>query len=382
MSFHLPTLLAVWISIDVVIGLAFWAQYLRLGRVGGPGWWALACLMHGLGSVFLALRPVTPEWIGSPLSSLLFNVGFVMLWMGVRAYLGLPVRRILNAVAVLFVVQWLMYDFLILVIHSQPARQLLWAGTNIAVLWLILIDARKHRPRPVPNEFRALAGVLRLQMLIMASYAVASVPFGMPFMRAASLLTYCFLTAFLLIMLTFQCMLMLRLRDEAQAARAAQLQREADLQRLVDSLDVGVMEFQPDHTLWTMNRAAHRFLTSAGGGESAATVSYANWHMFDEHGRPLRSHEKPLERVLISGDAIRDIVVGLSLEGDARLRWALCSGYPETDGKGALCRVVLTFIDITETKTAQLKQDLLQAHRSTLSSAGPLLEVPTSPGPI
>ncbi len=366
MSLHLPTLYAVWTGIDIVIGLAFWTQHRRLPHVGGLGWWALACLTHTIASIAMSVRPLLPAWVGLPLSNLLFTLTFALLWVGFRAYLGLSVRRLMTGVLALIAVEWLVMIVFIEVVDSLPARQLLWIGTNLALLLMMIGDARTHRPWPVPVEFRTLSWVLWLKVAILLGYLLLGVVLQRPFLPTITLLTFCFLVAYLLCALAFQCLLMLRLRDEAQAARAVQRQREADLQRLVDNLDAGVMVFHPDHTLWRMNTAARRFLTwsEVGADGVVPEPSYESWRMLDESGQPLRRHDRPFERVLLTGQPVRDVVVGLPIDGGARLRWALCSGYPESDSQGGLRRVVLTFIDITAMKDAQSEQKALEARLS------------------
>src|SRR5690606_15287643 len=157
-------------------------------------------------------------------------------------------------------------------------------------LLLMLGDARTHRAWPVPAEFRALTAVLWLQMALLLGYLLGSLWGGWSFAQGVSLLTFCFLLSYLLLALCFQCLLIRRLRDEAQAARAAQRRRESDLQRLVDNLDAGVMVFEPDQTLWRMNTAARRFLSWGGQEPHAPEASYNTWRMLDESGRPLGRH--------------------------------------------------------------------------------------------
>ena len=98
MMLDLPTLLAAWLGIDVMVGLAFWAQHRRLRHAGGLGWWALAALVHGCAALAMASRPLLPQWLGLPLSNLLFTLTFSLLWVGLRAYLELSVRRVLVGV--------------------------------------------------------------------------------------------------------------------------------------------------------------------------------------------------------------------------------------------------------------------------------------------
>jgi two-component system cell cycle sensor histidine kinase/response regulator CckA len=360
MMFDLPTLLAVWLGIDLLVGLAFWAQHQRLPHAGGLAWWALAALTHACAAMALGSRPLLPAWLGLPLSNLLFTLTFALLWVGLRSYLELSVRRVLTGVGVLLLVLFPVNVFFILVVDSLPARQLLWVGSNVSLLLMMLGDARTHRSWPVPAEFRALTSVLWLQMALLLGYLLGSAWGVWSFATGISLLTFGFLLAYLLLALCFQCLLMRRLRDEAQAARSAQRRRESDLQRLVDNLDAGVMVFEPDQTLWRMNTAARRFLSWHGEEPHAPEASYNTWRMLDESGRPLSRHERPFERVLATAQPVRDVVVGLPIHGGTRLRWALCSGYPESDSQGALRRVVLTFIDITAMKAAQAEQKALE----------------------
>src|SRR5690606_13531730 len=89
MMFDLPTLLAVWLGIDLLVGLAFWAQHQRLPHAGGLAWWALAALTHACAAMALGSRPLLPAWLGLPLSNLLFTLTFALLWVGLRSYLEL-----------------------------------------------------------------------------------------------------------------------------------------------------------------------------------------------------------------------------------------------------------------------------------------------------
>jgi len=358
--FDLPTLLAVWLGIDLLVGLAFWTQHRRLPHAGGLGWWALAAFTHACAASAMAARPQLPEWLGLPLSNLLFTLTFALLWVGLRAYLELSVRRVLRGVGVLLLVLFPANLLFILGYDSLAARQVLWVGSNVALLLMMLSDARAYRAWPVPSEFRALTAVLWLQVALLLGYLLGSWARVWTFAEGVALLTFCFLLAYLLVALCFQCLLMRRLRDEAQAARAAQRRRESDLQRLVDNLDAGVMVFEPDQTLWRMNTAARRFLSWHGDEPSAPEASYNTWRMLDQGGQPLPRHERPFERVLATGQPVRDVVVGLPIDGGAHVRWALCSGYPENDSQGALRRVVLTFIDITAMKAAQAEQKALE----------------------
>ncbi len=366
MSFDLQslqTLLAMWIGLDVVVALAFVVQYRRVTRNAAAGWWALACLAHLFGLLAVAARPWLPAWIGLPLSNLLFTLAFALLWTGLRAHAGLSLSRALPGMALLLALLWPAYLFFILAVDSVVARQLLWVGTNVLLLSGMLRDVRRQAPRPLPMEWRCLRWVMWTQIAGMVASVVLAQVLQWTLQQTVGALLFFFFFTYLLNALVLNGLITLRLRQEAELARAEERQREADLRRLLDNLDAGVMVFHPDHTLWRMNSAARRWLGWDDGRDSSLLVEpvRVNWQLLDEHGEPLRRHDMPFERVLVTGQPVRGAVVGLAAGSDARVRWALCSAYPENDAHGGLRSVVVTFIDISDMRAAQAEQKALQA---------------------
>ncbi len=363
MWYDLQTLLALWVGVDVVIGLTFLAQHRRLPAIGGPGWWALAALGHIVASSVMLLRPALPPVLGIPLSNVLLSLPFALMWLGYRAHMGLPVRAIAWALVPGVLALALVFAYLVAVIDNQVARQVIWAASNVLYLGLFLREVLLHRPVDAAAESRALIWLLCVELAGMGLYLVLALVYAWPLPSLAGLMVFYYLLAHLVHALVFHSLVIQRLRREADAARAAQRQREADLGHLLDHLDAGVIVFRPDHTVWRMNAAARRFLGHediAQGGLLAEPVPIT-WRMFGDDGEPLRLHDQPFERVLVTGRPVRDLIVGLRLEDGSRTRWALCSAYPENDAHGGLRSVVLTFIDITDMRAAQAEQKALEA---------------------
>jgi signal transduction histidine kinase len=123
------------------------------------------------------------------------------------------------------------------------------------------------------------------------------------------------------------------------------------------------MVFHPDRSIYRMNAAARRFvgMEPLEGGSLLDVPLRAQWKLTDEDGQPLQRHDHAFERVLMTGQPVRDLIVGLRLNDAASTRWALCSAYPESDAHGGLRSVVMTFIDITTVKAALLEQKALEA---------------------
>lgn len=363
MWYDQQTLLTLWVGLDVVVGLAFLIQHRRQRSMGGPGWWALAALLHLCASTFIAARAHLPVWVGMPLGNVLFLLTQAALWLGLRAHLGLPVQRVLKGVAVLALLSWALYAFFVVVIDSLLVRHLLWACTSLTLIWCMCDLVRRHAPRPLGVEWRALCGILLVQGAGLVAVLALARALQWSQQESVGSQLFFFFFIYLLTVLALNSLMTLRLREEADAARADQQQRESDLSNLVDNLEAGVLVFRADRSVWRMNAAARRFL---GLGEERAgepsPVLRTIWQLIDEHGQALRRHDHAFERVLMAGQPVRDLIVGLQPEDGSPLRWALCGAYPESDAHGGLRSVVMTFIDITAMRTAQGQREALEAH--------------------
>lgn len=361
---NLQTLLALWIGLDIVVGLALLVQHRRVHPVGGPGWWALACIAHLFALLALAARPGLPPWLGLPLANLLFTLTFGLLWLGLRAFLGLSVARSLRRLGLLLLLSWPVYVFFVIGHDSLLARQGLWVVTGAALLALMLRDLRRRAPRPWPVEWLAMAAVLGGQLVGLFVSVLLTRAMGWDPQQAVGFLLFAFYVAYLLTGLALHCLINWRLHREATSAQSNHRQREADLQRLVDNLDAGVMVFRPDRSVRRMNAAARRFFGLGPADlvvdEARSSASRRRWRLLGADAQPLRRHDQPFERVLMTGQPVRDQVVGLQWSHEAQVRWALCSGYPDSDVLGGLRGVVLTFIDISAMKAAQAEQKALE----------------------
>lgn len=152
-----------------------------------------------------------------------------------------------------------------------------------------------------------MSWVVAAQILLLLGCLLVSVPMGRRLEQAIALKTFAYMMVFLLCMVTFQGMVILRLRDDAQGAHSEQrdceCECEADLQHLGDNIDVGVVELTPDQSLWRMNSAARRYWMLER--ENDTKLGHAGWRMLDKHGRPLRNHKMPLERMFTTRQALR-----------------------------------------------------------------------------
>jgi PAS domain S-box-containing protein len=159
--------------------------------------------------------------------------------------------------------------------------------------------------------------------------------------------------------MTYSALVSLRLRQEVEQTRRAVTDREAELRALVENLAAGVIVFRPDQSTVSANAAARHFMgwTDQDTGDAGAT----NWrYLLREDGQRMPLHEVPFERVLATGQAVANVVVGIRTGADESVRWALCNAYPENNPMGGLRHVVFTFVDITSLRQAQQQQRTLE----------------------
>ncbi|MDP2262560.1 MAG: ATP-binding protein [Hydrogenophaga sp.] len=366
MPFDLLTLLAVRLGLDALIVVAFWALMRRYPGIGGPGWWAASAFLSIVGSVGLWMRSESPDLFSISMANTALCAGLAFSWLGLRSYLGLakPLRWVvLGVLALLFanIVLFLVWD-------SVAARQTMFAAASIALALLALRDLNRYDPdRRVP-ELQALRVVLMVEVGVLGLLTGAALFLGsrgqpLSLHLLAPAFVFFFLITKLLRTVLFSALVSLRLRQDGDRARQSLQTREADSRALIENLSAGVMVFRPDQTLSSVNAAARRFLGWSEGGANPALPEPTSpgWVLLREDGQPMRRHEMPFERVLASGQPVRDVVLGMPVGRGGEVHWALCNAYPENDAHGGLRHVVLTFVDISSLRQAQTQQKALES---------------------
>ena len=363
----LSTLLLVRLGVDGLIAVAFWGQMRRYPGIPGPGWWSLSAVLSILGSVMIMERVAGAGPLMAGLAGLVLFASHACAWVGVRCYLRLPMPW--TALGVLLSLQVVLQLGLALRSDQPAGHQLIYAVTMIVLSTLLLRDlvldrALRHQP-----EFRALAALTVFELLLLLTVtgwvAWANTPLDNV---AAGFLLGFLLTKFLRVLL-LSALVTLRLRQDADKARQAMAEREADSRALITNLGAGVVVFRPDRSVVSANRAARRFFGWPADSDAPASLPASPaWHMVCEDGVRMPRHEVPFERVLVNGQPVSDFVGGIRIGEDGAVRWALCNAYPENDALGGLRQVVLTFVDITSLRQAQqqrseLEQQLAQSHK-------------------
>ena len=144
----------------------------------------------------------------------------------------------------------------------------------------------------------------------------------------------------------------------------------ADLQRrlddLLDHLPAGVVMHDVDGRILHANRLACELLGLSLEQMRGVRSDAESWHLLCADNRLMRPEQFPVNVVLRTGAQLSQHVLGVRHGAAGPVRWLICNAYPEFDGKGKLCRVVVCFVDCTAPKQAQQE---LQASEERLRLA-------------
>lgn len=137
---------------------------------------------------------------------------------------------------------------------------------------------------------------------------------------------------------------------------------------LLHYLQAGVVVHGPDSGILLANEAAERFLGLTMDQMLGKSKLDPAWSFVREDGSVMPVEEYPVHRVLATRQPFRGQVVGVNRPASGDRGWGLTNAFPEFASDGALQRIVVTFVDITERRQAEERQrhltEVLRAIRS------------------
>jgi hypothetical protein len=78
-----------------------------------------------------------------------------------------------------------------------------------------------------------------------------------------------------------------------------------------------------------------------------------DWKFIHLDGVPLQIDEYPVNRIITSGKAFSNMILGVVQPTGKTLVWLTANGFPAYDDRGEISEVIISFIDITERKKAE-----------------------------
>ena len=160
----------------------------------------------------------------------------------------------------------------------------------------------------------------------------------------------------------------LALRDSEQRFRS-----------LLDNLTSAVVVHNPDTSIVFSNAMATTLLGLTQDQLKGKTALDPAWCFLQEDGSPMPLEDYPVNRVIASGESLRNQVVGVRRPDRPEPTWVFCNAYPMRDEESKILNFVVTFTDITERKQAEAK---LQLVASVFAHAGEGITITDTLGTI
>ena len=140
---------------------------------------------------------------------------------------------------------------------------------------------------------------------------------------------------------------------------------EERFRSLVENLHVGIVLCGPDSRILFANQAASEIFRVPAQRIVGKITGELDLTPLAEDGTPLPKDSRPLARVIATGQPVYGQMVGYRVPHFQEILWTLLDAIPEFDANGVFRRVILSFTDLTEMKSAeraihQLTTQLLQ----------------------
>ena len=136
--------------------------------------------------------------------------------------------------------------------------------------------------------------------------------------------------------------------DDLRSAERALKVSEVRLERLIESVQVGVVLQSADGKIVFANEAAAALFGMTVKEMEGRTAGDPMWSMIDESGNPIPDSEQPFPITIRTGKPVRGALRGLFPEDPGRTRWVLVNTEPFLDqATSSVSEVVVTFQDIT-----------------------------------
>lgn len=157
---------------------------------------------------------------------------------------------------------------------------------------------------------------------------------------------------------------------------------------LMHNLHAAVLVCARDARILYGNPEACRILRMDSALLAGRTIAQLGCRFIDQSGEALALERDLLRRVLVSGQEMNDVVVGVRHD-DADTLWVLVHAYPEFDTQHRLRHIVVMFVDVTDRSRLAAERDAdrqlkaaalnaMTAHVAVLDKRGVIVETNAS----
>ena len=121
---------------------------------------------------------------------------------------------------------------------------------------------------------------------------------------------------------------------------------------LIQTIPAAVLVHDADGRVTASNATARHLLGPVEDAFSGKPPSERDCHLLREDGTTIHAEDYPANRVLTTGQPVRNQVVQVENPSADHSRWAVLNAQPILDDRGGVQAVAVTFLDVTERKRA------------------------------
>ncbi len=130
-------------------------------------------------------------------------------------------------------------------------------------------------------------------------------------------------------------------------------QGEERYRNLLANLEAGIVVHAPDTSIIMNNAKACELLGLSDAQLKGKTAIDPAWHFVHSDTTPMPLSEYPVNRILNCEKPIRTQILGVRQSEKNSIVWLSVNGFPVLDKSGNITEIIISFMDITETKLAE-----------------------------
>jgi PAS domain S-box-containing protein len=123
----------------------------------------------------------------------------------------------------------------------------------------------------------------------------------------------------------------------------------------LDHLEAGIVVHAPDTSIVLTNPKASGLLGLTEAQMKGKTAIDGAWKFVDEDSTALPIDKYPVNLIVNSKRPIKNQVLGIHQPGKIDVTWVTVNGFPKLDNTGNITEIVISIIDITEKKQAEIE---------------------------
>jgi two-component system CheB/CheR fusion protein len=121
-------------------------------------------------------------------------------------------------------------------------------------------------------------------------------------------------------------------------------------QGLLQNLEVGIIVHAPDTSIIMTNPKASELLGIGDEELKGIDAKSSVWEFVDEENTPLSYDDYPVNKILNNKKSINNQIIGSYSFNKKSIVWLSINGFPTFDNNAVISEIVISFIDITDSK--------------------------------